>query len=196
MGERLDRLASKEKLTLAATFLLLGPQAPMIFMGEEWGTQTPFLYFCDFQSPLADKVREGRQNEFKNTRAFADPELATKIPDPNEETTFRASCLNWQEQKDCGHTGQLAFTSRMLDLRRQYVLPLLQSKWKRNQYQIKDGGLEVRWQFNRGNLCVLANFSDDGIKNISPASGTSFWGVTDEILPAWHSVWHIEKCDD
>jgi 1,4-alpha-glucan branching enzyme len=61
---------------LSAIYLLL-PQTPMIFMGEEWGAQQPFPFFCDFDGDLAEAVREGRREEFARFPEFADPEQRT-----------------------------------------------------------------------------------------------------------------------
>ena len=44
----------------------------MLFMGEEWASTTPFLFFTDHNDELAKLVREGRRNEFKHFSAFQD----------------------------------------------------------------------------------------------------------------------------
>src|SRR5690606_21828474 len=82
-GERLTTLVEEQKLHAAIALLLLCPQIPLLFMGEEWGTRTPFLFFTDFHDELAAAVREGRRNEFSALPAFADPQLRATIPDPN-----------------------------------------------------------------------------------------------------------------
>ena len=51
---------------------------PMLFMGEEWGSKTPFPFFCDFQGDLADAVRKGRRSEF----AWAYAKYGDEVPDP------------------------------------------------------------------------------------------------------------------
>ena len=63
-GERLGALAGERALRAAAALLFLAPSLPLLFMGEEWGASTPFLYFCDFEGDLARDVREGRLREF------------------------------------------------------------------------------------------------------------------------------------
>ncbi|WP_376099213.1 malto-oligosyltrehalose trehalohydrolase [Roseomonas sp. CCTCC AB2023176] len=50
MGERLPALAHPGALRAAAALLLLSPQIPMLFMGEEWGATAPFLFFVS--SPI------------------------------------------------------------------------------------------------------------------------------------------------
>ena len=47
MGERLTQLADPQALRAATALLLLSPQIPLLFMGEEYGSTTPFLFFTD-----------------------------------------------------------------------------------------------------------------------------------------------------
>ncbi len=91
LGERLTLLTDTARLKAATALLLLCPQIPMLFMGEETGSVSPFLFFTDFHDDLADAVREGRRKEFAKFPAFADPEQREKIPDPNAHDTFEAS---------------------------------------------------------------------------------------------------------
>jgi maltooligosyltrehalose trehalohydrolase len=91
LGERLTCLVSTERLRAAMGLLLLSPQIPMLFMGEEDGSTSPFLFFTDFHDDLADAVREGRRREFAKFPAFADPKARQAIPDPNARATFEAS---------------------------------------------------------------------------------------------------------
>ena len=122
-GERLNSLAPAETIRALASVYLLAPQIPMLFMGEEWGAESPFLFFCDFKGKLADAVRKGRREEFSRFPEFADPERAAKIPDPLAEATFLASKLDWS-RNDAAH---LAYYRALLDARREYVRPLTPS---------------------------------------------------------------------
>src|SRR5581483_8346334 len=70
-GERLLALAP-DGYAAALAFLLLSPQIPMLFMGEEYGEARPFLYFSAYQGDLAVAVREGRRREFADFPEFAD----------------------------------------------------------------------------------------------------------------------------
>ncbi|WP_000297847.1 hypothetical protein, partial [Bacillus cereus] len=61
---------------------------PLLFMGEEVGARSPFLFFTDFHDELADAVREGRRHEFKGFAAFSSRDARNRIPDPNAFDTF------------------------------------------------------------------------------------------------------------
>ncbi|HWK71720.1 MAG TPA: malto-oligosyltrehalose trehalohydrolase [Burkholderiaceae bacterium] len=93
-GERLSTLCARkpEALRAAIALQLLTPHIPLIFMGEEYGSTAPFLYFTSFKDPeLAQAVREGRRNEFAAFPAFSDPRSRDRIPDPNDAHTWEQS---------------------------------------------------------------------------------------------------------
>ncbi len=124
-GERLSVLAEPAALDCLAAVLLLAPAVPLLFMGEEWGSRRPFLYFCDYEGELAAAVRDGRRREFAQFQDFARPERRARIPDPNAPETFAASCLDWQEREAPGGARQLAFHRRLLSLRQREIVPRL-----------------------------------------------------------------------
>lgn len=114
LGERLTQLVSFEALKLAAGAVLLAPYAPMLFMGEEYGEQAPFLYFVDHgDADLINAVREGRKAEFA---AFA---WQGEPPDPQDEQTFLRSKLRWELRSEDRHKTLLEFYRRLIELRRQ-----------------------------------------------------------------------------
>lgn len=95
-GERLSMLLRMDQLKAAAALLLLSPYTPLLFQGEEWGAQTPFLFFTNHQDPeLARAVTEGRRREFA---AFNWD--AQVVPDPQADSTFTRSKLQWDELAD------------------------------------------------------------------------------------------------
>jgi len=80
-----------DQLRIRAAALLLAPQIPLLFMGEEYGEQRPFRFFTDHTDPLiADATREGRRREFAQFAAFAGED----IPDPQDVRTFEDSKLD------------------------------------------------------------------------------------------------------
>ena len=94
MGERLTVLAKPGHLRAATALLLLAPFVPLIFMGEEWGTEQPFLFFTSHTEELAQAIRAGRRDEFKHFEAFKDETRRSQIPDPNAPSTFEASRID------------------------------------------------------------------------------------------------------
>ncbi|WP_413194425.1 malto-oligosyltrehalose trehalohydrolase [Pararobbsia alpina] len=95
MGERLTLLAHHDALRAAIALMLLSPQIPLLFMGEEAGSTQPFLFFTDYEGDLANAVREGRRKEFAKFSAFSDPQRRADIPDPNDLATFQRSARDY-----------------------------------------------------------------------------------------------------
>ncbi len=124
-GERLTALTDPRALRAAVACVLLAPATPMLFMGEEYGATTPFLYFCDFEGELAGAVTRGRRSEFGQFERFRDAEAQAAIPDPNARSTFSASKLDRGEAATQSGAQWLAFYRRCLALRRAHVTPRL-----------------------------------------------------------------------
>jgi maltooligosyltrehalose trehalohydrolase len=102
----------------AAVVLLCAPETPLLFMGQEWGASTPFLYFTDHPEPLGHLVTIGRRQEFGAFSAFRDPAVRDRIPDPQSEATFNASRLDWGEREREPHASALRLHEALLALRR------------------------------------------------------------------------------
>ena len=182
-GERLGSIASPEAMrALAATYLLL-PQAPMIFMGEEWGAKQPFPFFCDFEGDLAEAVRKGRREEFARFPEFQDPEMRDRIPDPLAESTFRSAKLDWEAMDQ----GLLSLYRNLIAVRREHVVPLLASITRGGSAaSLGREAVELRWQAGDRTLVLAANLSDRRV-DVPPSSGRVLWseGETAPALGAW-----------
>lgn len=114
-GERLSDLVSPGRLKIAAAMALASPFVPLIFQGEEWAASSPFLFFTDHDSELGRLVSEGRKKEFA---IFGwKPE---EIPDPQAESTFMRSRLNWDEIADPKHAGVLGWYRELIALRQSH----------------------------------------------------------------------------
>ncbi|MCL5022031.1 MAG: malto-oligosyltrehalose trehalohydrolase [Nitrospirae bacterium] len=113
LGERLSGLVSFEGCKLAAGAVLFSPYIPLLFMGEEYGEEAPFLYFVSHTDPaLIDGVRNGRRQEFK---AFA---WKGELPDPQSEETFFRSKLAWENRGIGRHKVVCDFYRRLIAIRR------------------------------------------------------------------------------
>jgi maltooligosyltrehalose trehalohydrolase len=162
MGERLAQIAKPEPLRVALAILLLAPSVPLLFMGEEFAADTPFLYFCDFHGELADAVREGRRREFASFARFSNEAARQQIPDPNAIETFLDSKLRWASLNESDHARALERCRRLLGLRAAVVAPRLAHGPARGSYSVSPpGGLAVDWTFADGSRIQLrANLSD------------------------------------
>ena len=147
LGERLTRLCTPEALRAATTLLLLSPMIPLLFMGDEQGSRSPFLFFTDHHDELANAVREGRRAEFKGFAAFESSEDREQIPDPNDPKTFEASrpltdtpaAEEWQ-----------ALYRTLLELRRKHVVPSLPGIKSEGVTVLADKALSACWRLENG----------------------------------------------
>jgi len=117
-GDRLHHQVDLAPYRAASALLLTAPQTPMLFMGQEWATTSPFRYFTDHDEDLGKIVTEGRRREFRHFLAFVDPEARDQIPDPQAVSTFEASRLDWSERDREPHASTLRLYSALLALRR------------------------------------------------------------------------------
>ena len=89
-GERLVALASPGCFRAMTALLLLTPQLPLLFQGQEFGSTKPFLYFADHKPELAEAVEKGRR-EFLTQFPSID---LTKTARPHDRATFEACKLD------------------------------------------------------------------------------------------------------
>ncbi|HEY4251254.1 MAG TPA: malto-oligosyltrehalose trehalohydrolase [Roseomonas sp.] len=155
-GERLGPLAPAPALAAATALLLLAPQIPLLFMGDEWGATTPFLFFTDHNPDLAPLVREGRRREFARFAAFADPDLRQRIPDPNAVTTFAASIPHAMEAARPPHDAILALHRRLLALRHASIVPRLPGSQALGAAAIGPAAVLARWRLGDGAVLTIA----------------------------------------
>jgi len=163
LGERIVCLSDPAAMRAAIAALLLAPSPPLLFMGEEFGAKTPFLFFCDFGPELAGKVTDGRRSEFARFEQFRSPEAQARIPDPNAEPTFRASKLDWTCTQS-PHSDWLKFYRELLACRREKIVPRIKDIVPgRSQYDVLGASaVHVRWAFEQsGSLELIANLGGD-----------------------------------
>jgi maltooligosyltrehalose trehalohydrolase len=125
LGERLSHLVSFEALKLAAGVLLLAPNIPLIFMGEEYAEDAPFLYFVSHTDPdLVTVVKEGRQKDFAAFQGEGE------FMDPFSPDTFNKCQLNWEKRQEGKHKIMLELYQHLIQLRR--TIPALKQLDKQN----------------------------------------------------------------
>jgi maltooligosyltrehalose trehalohydrolase len=96
-GLRTHQLGSAARLRALTTLLLLGPQTPMLFQGQEFAASARFLYFAD-QEGLNEAVAEGRKRELRQFPSLRDPAMAERVIKPSDPACFAATALDWDER--------------------------------------------------------------------------------------------------
>jgi maltooligosyltrehalose trehalohydrolase len=152
-GERLGHLCGRNLQKVAAACVFIAPFVPMLFQGEEWNASSPFLYFTDHSDEeLAEAVREGRRREFSG---FGwKPE---EIPDPQDESTFTRSKLDWAETQRTEGKDMLQWYKNLAAFRRSH--PALR-RGRRNMQVTFDE--QDRWlMVQRDDVLLLCNFGSE-----------------------------------
>ena len=172
VGDRPSTSLNDATLAATAALVLLSPYTPMLFMGEEWGTRTPFQFFTDHEEEdLARSVSEGRVREFAGFGWDAD-----EIPDPQEHGTVEASHLRWEELDEAEHARMLAWYQGLIALRRKLTWSQ-RTAWP--QVDETDDVLTVTYE----DIVVATNLSDQD--RPAPAATTVLlsWNPVDAVPP-------------
>jgi len=154
IGDRLTAQLDFADLTIAAVLVLTGPFTPMLFMGEEWAASTPWAFFTSHpDAELGEATRRGRLDEF--ARMGWDPDL---VPNPQAESTFLDSKLEWREPNVGEHAEMLALYRALAVLRRSRA-ELTDPRFNRNMVDFDD---DEKWLLvNRSGLRIGVNFADE-----------------------------------
>jgi maltooligosyltrehalose trehalohydrolase len=115
-GLRMHQLSSPGRWRALTALLLLGPQTPMLFQGEEFASSAPFLYFADHEEPLAGQVRKGRAEFLAQFPSVSTPAVRDAIADPAAPDTFARCRLDHSERER--HVDAVALHRDLLRLRR------------------------------------------------------------------------------
>jgi maltooligosyltrehalose trehalohydrolase len=119
-GERLHHQIGPAAWRAASALLLLAPQTPLLFMGQEWAASAPFRFFTDHAEPLGSQVARGRIAEFAHFEAFQDAAMLERIPDPQAPSTFESSRPDWGERTRGVHAATLRLYRALLAMRREH----------------------------------------------------------------------------
>jgi maltooligosyltrehalose trehalohydrolase len=170
VGDRPSQNLDTGQLAIKAGLALGSPYTAMLFMGEEWGSSSPFQFFSSHPEPdLARATAEGRKKEFAEHGWDAD-----EIPDPQDPETFQRSKLKWDEINDGDHGRLRRLYHELIALRQNE--PDFADPWL-DHLKI-DYDEDQRWiVMYRGRFAIAANLGTDAVT--VPAAG--------DVVLAWGS---------
>ncbi|MGX0890064.1 maltooligosyltrehalose trehalohydrolase [Pseudomonas sp. ADAK2 TE3594] len=169
-GERLHQLAHPDALYAATALLLLSPMIPLMFMGDEFAAEQPFLFFTSHHGELAELVREGRRNEFAAFSAFADPHKRKQIPDPNAIQTFEASRPTLTPSRQ---SPIYQLYRQLLEIRHRHIIAHLPGAQALGAQVLAAGAVTARWRLGDGSqLRIDLNLSDAPVVHSPQADAT------------------------
>ncbi len=200
-GERLTVLADPAALEAAIVAQMLCPQIPMLFMGEEDASRTPFLFFTDHGPDLAKLVREGRRKEFAHFPEFSDPEMRERIPDPNAPATFEASI----PRPDPAHAAsRRELYQRLLAIRAREIAPELERARSLGAQPLGSAAVMARWRLGGAGVLTLAVNLGPSLVPLSPPDGELLFAVPESaqgraragLLPGHATVAFLARRND
>ena len=146
MGERINHSIGREAYLAASALLCLTPYTPMLFMGQEWGASTPFIFFTDHNEDLGKLITQGRREEFKDFPAFSSDAARERIPDPQDPRSFINSKLVWDEVRDAKKSMTLELYRQCLALRRGEAAfrPASRETWYVQALEMGAGALRLK----------------------------------------------------
>lgn len=152
-GARLGAVIDPAQYRALSLLLCLAPGTPLLFMGQEWNASTPFHYFTDMPDELGAKIVEGRGREYLENGFIADPSELDRMANPQAESTFLASKLDWNEPERPACSGILALYKAGLDLRRALFSGINppRSLWR---VQAQENSVTIHYQLPTRNVLV------------------------------------------
>jgi maltooligosyltrehalose trehalohydrolase len=115
-SDRLDAKTNPAVLRVLTALLLLAPETPMLFMGQEFAASSPFYFFTDHNADLAKLVHQGRKQFLAEFPSYGSDSAQALIPDPNDPATFNRAKLDLSERQR--HAPWYALHQDLLRIRR------------------------------------------------------------------------------
>ena len=163
-GDRISATLPPRLLKVGAGLVLTAPFTPMLFMGEEWGATTPWLYFTDHPDPaLGRAVADGRRAEFARHGW-----TGAEVPDPQVGASYTRSKLDWSQLDAEPHRELLSWYRELMALRRRWP-ELTDPRLDQVSASCDEN---ARWLvIRRGRLWVLANLGQSAARLPLGAAG-------------------------
>lgn len=155
-GDRLHHGINAGRYLAASALLLFAPETPLIFMGQEYATDAPFLYFTDHHDELGALVTEGRRREFAGFEAFSHERLRDLIPDPQQPETFLSSRLDDADRER--HAGIYRWYRDLIAFRRTDPVMTVQDRMQTAVETIGFSTVVVRRWIPGQTRMLIANF--------------------------------------
>jgi maltooligosyltrehalose trehalohydrolase len=170
-GDRLHHVVALGAYRAASAVLLLSPETPLLFMGQEWAASAPFRYFTDHTAELGAQIVEGRRREFEGFAEFRDPKLREQIPSPQERATFDACKLTWEERQREPHRGIWRLYQRLLELRQQGLRRAADVRDRADARALDEDTLLIDYMAPSSRVAIVARLRGEGIVDVPGLSG-------------------------
>ena len=199
-GDRITRLANDDAIKALTAIYLLSPQVPMLFMGEEWASDTPFPFFSDVPVELRDTVRKGRQEGLKSAPEHEDPAKPNveDAVDPTCPSTFTSAKLDWDNLRRAPHSRWFKHYRTLIDVRKMEIIPRLfgQEGFASHYEVLGPRAVLISWKMGDGSVLRLyANLDNDALGDMPEIVGRRVYlqGFVEATrLGPWTVLWTLE----
>ncbi len=167
LGERLNHEIGLDAYRAATALLLLAPFTPLLYMGQEWASSSPFMFFTDHDEELGRLVTEGRRKEFEHFSAFA----GERVPDPQALDTFERSKLIWDEVTSEPHASILRLHRDLLAIRHRYAVYREEQRDLFDVRPVGEAGVVLATTVDvgrQGSLIVVVNLRGENTIDLAP----------------------------
>ena len=157
-GKRLPDRISANKLDFLHFVMMLAPQVPLFFMGEEGHLCSPFPYFIDMDDDVARQKSDDRYEQMREI--FKQDVKDGDLPDPNSVATFESAKIPWDEFERQDRRDALRRFRSLTGYRRELLWPLVRSVCLDARSARRGNAIIVNWVFENGTLSMALNPSD------------------------------------
>jgi maltooligosyltrehalose trehalohydrolase len=98
-GLRVHEMTAPGLYRAMTALLLLSPQTPLLFQGQEFAATAPFAFFADHDPELARKVKEGRLEFLSQFPSLGSRRMRRLLPDPSDPEVFHSCRLDFSERE-------------------------------------------------------------------------------------------------
>ena len=159
-GARVHQRTSPGRWRALTAFVLLGPETPMLFQGQEFSSSRPVRYFADHQGDLARMVQEGRRKFLSQFPSVARPEVLDKVPAPHDPRTFERCKLDHAER--ASHPEAHGLHRDLLRLRREDPVFQAQGEGGFDGAVLSAEAFVLRWRGGpHGDRLLVVNLGPD-----------------------------------
>jgi maltooligosyltrehalose trehalohydrolase len=187
VGDRVHNHVSPRRYRAATALLLLSPQTPLLFMGQEFLAANRFMFFADHQPTLREVVYRGRREFVGQFQAYATAAVQAEIRDPGEQRTFLESKLDWQECER--NVAALALHRDLLRIRREDRIISRSAELEIDGATLSESSFVLRWFADDGNDRLLLVSFDRELR-LDPAPEPLLAPPLDR---QWQVIWASEE---
>jgi maltooligosyltrehalose trehalohydrolase len=186
-GLRTHALTTPGRQRALTALLLLGPQTPLLFMGQEFAASSPFHFFADHEPELAQLVRLGRREFMEQFPGIVDFDKAGHLADPGSPKTFTASKIDWRERT--ANADVVDLHRDLLRLRKNDSIFSRQDKFAIEGSIISPEAFVLRW---------FDDAQDDRLAVFNLGRGLDWYPLAEPLLAPpldrqWKLLWSSEE---